>query len=191
MDAIAQAIESYWAIKSTKTSRHYSREALHKLLPNIESAVLSPDYHARSAMIEGANLAGQAINATKTTAPHAMSYGLTSYYGIPHGQAVSLTLPSFLLFNAATMDDNCQDPRGVLFVNRRMSELFVLLGADDALSAKSKLDHLIAKIMPRKNLGVFNIDFLLNTIDAQRLRNNPRKVSSDDARTIFNDVLIK
>lgn len=45
--------------------------------------------------MEGANLAGQAINITRTTAPHAMSYTLTSKFGYPHGHAVALTFPYF------------------------------------------------------------------------------------------------
>ena len=38
-------------------------------------------------------MAGKAINISKTTSPHAFSYAFTSKYGIPHGQAVWLTLP--------------------------------------------------------------------------------------------------
>ena len=46
-----------------------------------------------------ANLSGKAISISKTTAPHALSYPFTSYFGIPHGHAVSLTLNDFLKFN--------------------------------------------------------------------------------------------
>ena len=41
-------------------------------------------------MLVGANLAGRAINISKTIAPHALSYPFTTLYGIPHGHAVSL-----------------------------------------------------------------------------------------------------
>ena len=50
-----------------------------------------------------ANLSGKAINISKTTAPHALSYPLTAYFDIPHGQAVSLTLNEFLKFNYETL----------------------------------------------------------------------------------------
>ena len=39
-----------------------------------------------------ANLAGQAINISKTTAAHAWSYGITKNHQVPHGHAVALTL---------------------------------------------------------------------------------------------------
>ena len=50
-------------------------------------------------MCIAANLSGEAISISKTTAPHALSYPFTSYFGIPHGHAVSLTLNKFLKFN--------------------------------------------------------------------------------------------
>ena len=50
-------------------------------------------------MCFAANLAGKAINISRTTAPHAVSYPFTSLYNISHGHAVSLTLEKFLKFN--------------------------------------------------------------------------------------------
>ena len=43
----------------------------------------------------GANLAGKAINISKTTVPHAVSYPFTSLYGISHGHSVSLFFEKF------------------------------------------------------------------------------------------------
>ena len=42
---------------------------------------------------------GKAINISKTTMPHALSYFLTKTYGLPHGYAVALTLGAFIKFN--------------------------------------------------------------------------------------------
>ena len=47
----------------------------------------------------GALNAGRAINISKTTAPHAVSYPFTSEYKIGHGHAVAITLTDFLKFN--------------------------------------------------------------------------------------------
>ena len=44
-------------------------------------------------IIQASNLSRAAINITKTTAPHALSYALTSYFQIPHGNAVAILLP--------------------------------------------------------------------------------------------------
>ncbi|MFX1255629.1 MAG: phosphonoacetaldehyde reductase, partial [Promethearchaeota archaeon] len=98
-DALAQAMEAYWNINSNTTSDSFATKALELILNNLKQAV-NNEPRARKEMLRGSNLAGKAINITRTTAPHAISYFLTSYYTIPHGQAVVVTLPSFLEFNA-------------------------------------------------------------------------------------------
>jgi len=55
-------------------------------------------------MAYGAHLAGKVINITRTTAPHAISHPLTSFFGIPHGHAAGLTLSSFLVYNFNVTD---------------------------------------------------------------------------------------
>ena len=50
-------------------------------------------------MALASNLSGQAINFTKTTAPHALSYEITRSLKIPHGHAVALTLGRFFIIN--------------------------------------------------------------------------------------------
>ena len=44
-------------------------------------------------MLKASNLAGQAINITKTTAPHAWSYAISMHLDLPHGHAIWATLP--------------------------------------------------------------------------------------------------
>lgn len=53
--------------------------------------------HSTTAMSEVSHLAGKAINFSKTTAPHTLSYPITMEHKIPHGHAVTLTLGYFLL----------------------------------------------------------------------------------------------
>ena len=54
--------------------------------------------------MEAANLAGKAINISKTTSPHAFSYSFTSEYSVPHGQAVWLTLPEIFEVHKNALD---------------------------------------------------------------------------------------
>ena len=55
-------------------------------------AVRKGEPHAREAMLTASHLSGKAIDISKTTASHALSYSLTSTFGVPHGDAVALTL---------------------------------------------------------------------------------------------------
>ncbi|MBP5788320.1 MAG: phosphonoacetaldehyde reductase [Kiritimatiellae bacterium] len=101
MDALAQGIESFWAKGATPQSRAYALEAIPLALAHLRSAVLAPTPDDRAAMLRAAHLAGQAIDLSKTTAPHAFSYILTSTYHLPHGHAVALLLPHFIDYHAA------------------------------------------------------------------------------------------
>ena len=98
-DAVAQAIESYWAKGANEESRAYSIKALGLLWKQLPSLVHNPTEELRNQVAEGAYWAGKAINISKTTAPHAFSYAFTSHYGYPHGHAVALTFPFFLQLN--------------------------------------------------------------------------------------------
>ena len=55
-------------------------------------------------MCLAANFSGKAISISKTTAPHAVSYPFTSYFGISHGHAVALNLGKFLKFNYSNLE---------------------------------------------------------------------------------------
>ena len=92
LDAMCQSIESWWSVNATEESREYSRQALNTLMYNMKDYLANKD-DGNAQMLEASNYAGKAINITQTTAAHAMSYKLTSLYGIPHGRAVFMCLP--------------------------------------------------------------------------------------------------
>ena len=46
-------------------------------------------------MLIASNFSGKAINISKTTGPHAISYGITKAIGLPHGRTVAITLGTF------------------------------------------------------------------------------------------------
>ena len=84
----------------------------------IEKAVNERCPDALNDMAKASYLAGRAINITKTTAPHAVSYPMTSYFGITHGHAVGLLTTRFLPFNEAVTELDCLDARGPDWVKK-------------------------------------------------------------------------
>ncbi len=182
MDAIAQATEAYWSVNSTEESRNYSREALALLLPSIVPVVKEATEGDRAAMLKGANLAGKAINIAQTTACHAISYPITSRFGVPHGHAVALTLPSFMEFNSGVTEADVQDKRGVEFVKKRMTELFRIYGVESSTQARTKLESIMDETRLERSLGKLGIDkggvkFIVdNGFNPQRMKNNPRRL---------------
>jgi alcohol dehydrogenase class IV len=64
MDALAQAIESYWSIHSTEQSKTCARRANDLVLRCLPDAVHTGSSSARRGMSKAAHLAGRAINIT-------------------------------------------------------------------------------------------------------------------------------
>ena len=91
LDALCQAIESLWSKGQTSESKAYALSAINVILDNID-AYLAGDKESALRILQGANLAGRAINISKTTAAHAMSYKLSSIFKIAHGHAVALCI---------------------------------------------------------------------------------------------------
>lgn len=194
MDALGQAIESYWCVNSTETSKLYAKKAIKLIVKNISKAVNNPSDSSRIAMSKAAHLAGKAINITKTTAPHAVSYPLTSYFGIPHGHAVGLTLGEILAYNYHVSESDIVDKRGIKYVKNTIDKLINILNASDADSAKERINMLMLDIGLKTNLtelGVKSEDITLIVKNAnlERMKNNPRIVTEQTLREILKSKL--
>ena len=99
LDAVAHAVESYWARGTNAVSRALALEAVRTIMGSMDD-LLEGRVEARDAMARGSMLAGLAFSNTKTTACHSISYPLTMHYGIPHGAAVSMLLAPVFRLNA-------------------------------------------------------------------------------------------
>jgi alcohol dehydrogenase class IV len=194
LDALCQAIESIWAVGATDESTAYATQSLGLALEHLESAFNRTTPEARRGMCEAAHLAGKAINISKTTAPHALSYWLTSHYGIPHGFAVAFFLGCMLEFNSQVTADDCNDPLGPQHVQTRIVTVLRLLAVDDAIAGRTKLEGLIARIgcpVTLREIGVVDhseIRQLIAEVNAERLSNNPRRISASQLFELLTTV---
>jgi alcohol dehydrogenase class IV len=194
MDAFAQAVESFWSVHSCDESKAYSRRAIALVLRHLLAAVHAPTPDARRGMSKAAYLAGRAINITKTTGPHAMSYPLTSHFGIPHGHAVALTLGRWLLFNSEVGEADVSDPRGALYVRQTVAELVRMMGCGDADECCHRIEALMADIgleTRLSSMGVSSsaaIDVVVPNVNAERLINNPRAQTTSGLRQLVETV---
>ncbi|GAB6091616.1 phosphonoacetaldehyde reductase [Spirochaeta dissipatitropha] len=178
-DAICQSIESFWSRSANEESRELSLQALRYSLEAILSAANDPaDIMARGKMQKGSHLAGRAINITKTTAGHALSYGLTIEYGLPHGIAVLLVMEQLLpiMIHEYGWSSTALDS---VFQNSRYKT-----------GLESGFSTLAAEI---KNLyGVISIEngnklnHLVDSVNIERLKNHPV-----DLRKIFIESIYK
>jgi alcohol dehydrogenase class IV len=177
MDVLAQGIESYWNIHATDESKQYAREAIALWKRYYEQVVNEPGKEAREKMMWASHLSGKAVNITRTTGPHALSYYLTANFNVPHGQAVALFLPLFFLYN---------EPSG---------ELCSLLGVNNPAEAKEYIQHAMQRTGLATTLGELNIntcdvvDELLNEVNEERFANNPVLFDRQQLKELINTYL--
>lgn len=180
MDAYCQAIESYWAVGSTEGSRKDAKTAIELCRDYIVDFVMTTSEIAADKMAEASHLAGKAINVSRTTAAHAISYTLTSQYGIPHGQAVAVTIAALAELNANTTSETCTDARGVMHVRHIMQKLSAMLHTQDFSLYFARLFRQINLITDTISLGVTDCRMVADGVNVDRLNNNPRRLSKAD-----------
>ena len=190
IDAMVHAIEAYTSQRlKNPLSDMLAREALRLMAGNITTAVKQGDnVEARSAMLLGAMMAGQAFANAPVAAVHALAYPLGGNYHIPHGLSNSLVLPHVLRFNAPVASElyaelapiimpNQTLPADTLEVSDALADYFLTLAADLGLPTTLRQMNI-----PEPDLPMLAEEAMLQ----QRLLiNNPREVSFDDALSIY------
>lgn len=192
LDALAQAIESVWAAASTEESRQYSWAAIEKLMRHLPAVVAQSAHDAAfQDMIVSANLAGRAINISKTTAAHAWAYGLTSYHDVPHGHAVWLTLPEIVGIHATATDDQITDPRGPAHLRAIMDRLLPMLNVQTPGTATQVLRDFMVTLGAEPDMEKLGVEtpqqrrFLSERANMQRMSNNPVGLNAAAINRIF------
>lgn len=190
IDAMVHAIESY-ASKSANNnpiSKILAREALRLMGANLLNAVRDGrNREARSAMLLGAMLAGQAFANSPVAAVHALAYPLGGHYHIPHGLSNALVLPHVLRFNAPEAASLYADIATDVFPD--LSDVGTQARADAFAERLHELAIACGIAMQLRAHGVTQESLPLLAQDAMKqtrlLVNNPRTLSYDDALMIY------
>ena len=189
-DAISQAVESMFSLKSNSDSLQYSSRALKILFSNFENFLTNKRLSNSYNMALGANLAGKAISISKTTLPHAMSYPFTINYKVPHGHAVSLTFNKFLKFNYFNLDRNVAK----FSLKNRFDTLFKITKTKNIFELDKFFLNLKQQASLEQNFNKLGINInsdlskILGGINEQRLKNNPIKVKKRDLNHILKNL---
>jgi alcohol dehydrogenase class IV len=192
VDAMVHAIEAYTSRhKKNPLSDMLAREALRLLAGNIRAACFDGgNRSARAAMLLGAMLAGMAFTNAPVAAVHALAYPIGGHFHVPHGLSNSLVMPHVMRFNLPA-------------AARHYAELAPLIAPDlrggDSAMAEGLIrwiETLIAEIGLENRLsqvGIGHNHLPLLAEDAMKqtrlLVNNPREMSLDDARRIYEAAL--
>ena len=202
MDALTHCIEAYTNKFAHPSVDIYALQGIRLIAANLERAVtLARDYkpadlsdnpayvEAREALAFGSLYGGLCLGPVNTAAVHALSYPLGGEFHIPHGLSNAILLPSVMKFNM---------PANI----KRHAEVAIALGCEpgknDEETAQRGVDfiyRLAAAVgIPDKltALGIPQtaVDGMAKAaMQVQRLlKNNPREVTEQDARAIYNSL---
>ena len=186
-DAIAQAVESLISVRSNTKSVEFSIQSLKYSLRSFLKYLKNPNLTNSEQMQLAAYYSGKAIDITKTTAPHALSYPFTSHFGISHGHAVSLTFSEFIKYNFENMHNaktnfTLESRLKILLKLTQTQSLSELIKFFDAIKQKAKLEDDFKKLNINLNK---NLKLIMNDINLLRLKNNPIELDYNTIKEIL------
>lgn len=187
LDALCHAIESAWSINSTSKSMEYSLNAI-EIIRKYECAYLENTNEGNGEMLIAANKAGKAIDIARTTAAHAMSYGLTTMTGITHGHAAAICLKVLLPF-VVNNTCKCIDTRGRDFLEHTLKLIAKSFGSENMFC----LCHEYTIFLDNLHLQYPMIDDetiknLVESVNAERLSNLPVYISKRDLEKLYRQI---
>jgi len=194
IDAMVHAIESYTSNNQNNNpiSKLLAIESLKLLGTSIETAVFDGhNIEARSNMLLGSMMAGQAFANSPVAAVHALAYPIGGIFDIPHGLSNSLVLPHVLKFNS-TNAKACDQyaflaPFVFKDINQNTNNKNICNDFIDRLENLSLLLNLPSKLreldIPKEACVKMAKESMKQT---RLLVNNPREVTEEDAFNIYN-----
>ena len=190
IDAMVHAIEAYTSASPNNNpmSRQLATQALTLMGASLERVMQNGnDLAARSDMMLGSMLAGQAFANSPVAAVHALAYPIGGHYKVPHGLSNALVLPHVLRFNAATTPQPYAELAPFVFPEMAGLEpqAAAALFADEmaALSIRCGLQQTLREVgIEQSALPMLAKDAMNQT---RLLVNNPREVTERDALAIY------
>lgn len=192
LDAMCQCIESLWSVNSTDESMLYAKSGLQMIMEHWQGYIEDNSEEDAQYIMMAANYGGRAINISQTTAPHAMSYKLTSMYKLPHGHAVALCLPEVWMYMMEHSEE-CKDPRGVEHLEFIFDYLGRIMHCDSASKGLMMFRTIMFSLdmaLPKGNDREREIDILAKSVNTVRLKNNPVPLTEEVMRHIYERIVM-
>ncbi len=190
MDALTHCIEAYTNKFAHPVIDMYALQGIRLIATHLQRAVKDGgDIEAREALMLGSLYGGICLGPVNTAAVHALSYPLGGEFHISHGLANAILLPSVMQFNrpsdvrkfaeialacgvTAGKNDEETAERGVAFVTQLSKDCGIPTRLSEIGIPQDAVDHMAEAAMQVTRL----------------LKNNPREVTTDDVRMIYNSL---
>lgn len=191
LDALCQGIESWWSVNSTDESKQLSKQAVEMIMKWWHEYIFENTDASAEAIMHAANLAGQAICITQTTAPHAFSYKITSLYHLPHGHAVAICLPKIWEYMIGHTEE-CIDSRGELYLFAIFSAISHSMDCDNPTYAIGKFRAMMDEMVMESPVAVNRseeLKVLSNSVNPVRLQNNPVLLKDNVIYSLYEQIV--
>ena len=190
MDALTHCIEAYTNKFAHPSVDIYALQGIRLIAANLERAVKDgKDVEAREALAFGSLYGGLCLGPVNTAAVHALSYPLGGEFHIPHGLSNAILLPSVMKFNMpANVERHAEVAIALGCESGKNDEETAQLGVDFIYRLAAAVgipDKLTALGIPQTAVD----EMAKAAMQVQRLlKNNPREVTEQDARNIYNSL---
>ena len=181
MDALTHAVEGYTATLASPLTDALHLKAITMLGNDLPRAYHDgSDRQARSNVMLASMIAGIGFPNSGLGAVHGLTLPLGGHFGIPHGIANAIMLPHVMHFNLEACPDKFVDIANALGAQ-----------ADEPHQAVSKIialrRELQVPLLSSYNINRQDLDLLARDALGRNSNcvTNPRKISQDEARTVY------
>ena len=190
MDALTHCIEAYTNKFAHPLIDVYALNGIRLIAANLLKAVKNgKDQEAREALSLGSMYGGMCLGPVNTAAVHALSYPLGGMFHLSHGLSNAILLPTVMKFNRPACveryaqvalacgvqpgkDDEETAERGVDFIYQLSKDCGIPTTLSEIGVPQSAVNEMAKSAMEVQRL----------------LKNNPRVVTEEDARDIYNSL---
>lgn len=173
IDVICHALDSIGSVNNNPISDGLAAQAVRLAFDNLETAFNEgSNITARENMALASMTAGLAFSQTATSGSHAMSYYLTSEFGVPHAEACAFSLDQWIIHNAK--------------VDSRLDTISQQLGFSSTKDMSKELNALKQRLGLRMTLEDLGIDkkhipeIAKQTMAAGNYKNNLAQLSESE-----------
>ncbi|WP_146551863.1 iron-containing alcohol dehydrogenase family protein [Rummeliibacillus sp. SL167] len=183
LDVLAHSLEAFYGKKHQPYTDLAAEYAAKLVFENLLVAYHAPNnLEARINMSLASVTAGMAFNLTQTAAAHACSYPLTQNFGVFHGEACALTLPTFWKLNSIGKE------------SKRLEAFSRRLGFEDSIDLANRIDEMkkdMQMCLTIEEAGVRteeDLKLLVANSFAPNMQNNPVDVTPELLKNLYKSI---
>jgi alcohol dehydrogenase class IV len=190
-DVLTHAIEAYTSRVANPYADGVAIQAVRMAWTHLPRVLKDgADLESRSHLLLASAMAAIAFNVVGLGAAHGTGHPVGARFHAAHGQTLATMLPHVMRFNLDTRKSKYAEIAAAIGVAKPGAP-----DADNARACVDAIEHFVDKIGLRKNLGDLGAtpkdvgQLVEDALQDITMRTNPRKVTADDARALFESAL--